>query len=401
MGKRELLLVLGFVVIGTAVYHMTARPSAEGSRQFSLSAVVEHVRRTVRGNRASAEVTSTDQFPLADATTEVRIAFVNSSESLTIVGEDRTDIASELHVSSTGYDDAEAQRLARTTVLKASEAGARITFTLSYPPEARQRATVTLRVPAKLRVGVVRYSGKLSITKTAGVELLETRGDTTLREVAGQVSGSHRNGDLTLADIAALKINVRSTDLRLSRVRGDVSIQAQNGEVNASELEGAVDIESNSTDVSMERLERLRAPVHVTASNGSVKIRGIRSETRIDARNAEVILSVAQPVAVAVYADGGEDVEITPPPGGYRLDAVATAGRITVPEGLADVKVEGAEQRAVAAVNGGGPTLTLRGTHGEIVVRSAESPLTPEAPPRPPAPPSPPAPKTLQKLEPR
>ena len=59
MGKRELLLILGFAVMGTLVYQLTARPSAESGSHFSVGAVVDHVRRVVRGNQANAEVVTT------------------------------------------------------------------------------------------------------------------------------------------------------------------------------------------------------------------------------------------------------------------------------------------------------------------------------------------------------
>src|SRR4051794_30478875 len=110
MGKRELLLILGFAVVGTLVYQFTARPSAESSSHFSVNAVVDHLRQAVRGNQANAEVVTTETHALSAATTEIRIAFANSSESLTITGEDRSDVESELKVWSNGYDDAEAQR---------------------------------------------------------------------------------------------------------------------------------------------------------------------------------------------------------------------------------------------------------------------------------------------------
>ena len=39
MGKRELLLVVGFVIVGVVVYQVTAPPPAPGERGFSLGAV--------------------------------------------------------------------------------------------------------------------------------------------------------------------------------------------------------------------------------------------------------------------------------------------------------------------------------------------------------------------------
>ena len=111
-----------------------------------------------------------------------------------------------------------------------------------------------------------------------------------------------------------IKLTVRGADVRIARVRGDLTVQAQAGELTASELEGAVDIESNNTEVTLDRLDATKSPIHVTATNGSVKINGARTDTRIDARNAEVTVSLARPTTLAVYADGGEQVEVTPAP---------------------------------------------------------------------------------------
>jgi hypothetical protein len=398
MGKRELLLVLGFAVIGTVAYQLTARPAAEGERHFSLSAVLDHLRRGVRGNRSSAETTTNNGYRLSDATSEVRFTFDRgSAESLTITGEDRDDVASELQVWSSGFDDGEAQRLAAATVLKGSEAGGRLTFSLAYPREARQRASVTLRVPSKMRISIARYSGKLSITNTRDVEIQDSRGEATVRDVKGRVTMSHRGGDLNIADVSTIKLTVRGSDVRLARVRGDVTVQSQAGELKASELEGAVEIEANNTEVTLDHLDSTKSPIHVTATNGAVKIDGVRSETRIDARNAEVTVALSRPVPLAIYAEGGEQVEITPPPGGFELDVITTGGgRISAPDKLGDSKIEvktnDNEQSATGAVNGGGPTITVRSNHGEIVLRTPDSVRMPEAPeapalPRPPKPP--------------
>jgi hypothetical protein len=402
MGKRELLLILGFAVMGTLVYQLTARPSAESGSHFSVGAVVDHLRRAVRGNQANAEVVTTTNHAVSPATTELRLTFPNgNAESLTITGEDRQDVSSELKVWSNGFDDAEAQRLAKGTVLKQSEAGGRMTFTLVFPREARQRANLTLRVPASMRVGLVRYNGQLMVEGAKEVEITESRGEATVRNVAGKVTLSHRGGELTIADIGALKLTANGTDVKLSRVRGDSTVQARSGEVHASELEGAVDIEGNNTEVTIERLEGAKAPVHVTATNGTVRIRGARTDTRVDARNAEVILEVARPAPIAVYSEGGASIELTAPRGGFQLDAVSTGGQISAPASLPAVKTEGGEQHAAGAVNGGGPTITLRSTGGEIVVRSADDAPSAEAPapPQPPRPPS--APKLERKLVPR
>ena len=54
MGKRELLLIAVFVVVGTGVYQMTA-PARPGVSGFSLSRLLEHVRSEIAraGRRAT------------------------------------------------------------------------------------------------------------------------------------------------------------------------------------------------------------------------------------------------------------------------------------------------------------------------------------------------------------
>ena len=136
--------------------------------------------------------------------------------------------------------------------------------------------------------------------------------------------------------------------------------------------------------------------MRVNATNGSLRMSGVRSETRVDARNAEVVVVMAQPAKLSVYAEGNESIEVTLPAGGLELDVATTAGgRISVPENLGTVTSSETEQRAADRLLGGGPTVTLRATEGEITIRPAGS----AAPPAPPQPPSPPRPPELHKLE--
>ncbi len=45
MGKRELLLVAAFVIVGALVYQLTAPPPGPGERSFSLSQLIGNIRR--------------------------------------------------------------------------------------------------------------------------------------------------------------------------------------------------------------------------------------------------------------------------------------------------------------------------------------------------------------------
>ena len=108
---------------------------------------------------------------------------------------------------------------------------------------------------------------------------------------------------------------------------------------------------------------------------GSLALKGLGADTRIDARNAEVDVVLDRAAPIAIYSEGTRDLEVTPPNGGFQLDALATHGRLTLPEALqhlaaaAEPRDPDSPQRATGDVGGGGPLVTLRADRGNIIVR--------------------------------
>jgi hypothetical protein len=370
MGKRELLLIAGFVLAGIGLYYATAPAAAPGDQGFSLSRIIESLRREVRGNQASAELTTTGHHAVAATTNELRV--LNGGQELTITGEDRQDIASDFRVRSSGYDQAEAESLAKSTLLEVKEAGGTIIVNIEYPRPGRQQAYLQLRVPSRLRLQVPRSGGKLSVSDVAEVDVREARGETTVKQINGRVAMTHRGGNLAISDVASLKLTTRGSDVRVQGVRGDTTLMLQAGELRGSAVTGPIDLESNSTEVVLEQLEKAKG-IRASAVNGKLSMRGLRSETRIDGRNAEIDVTLDAPAPVSVFNEGDESITLTLPPGGFALDAVASDGHVTMPPDSIEVKSLDKEQRATGNIGGGGPTITLRATRGDIVVRPRES----------------------------
>src|SRR5215213_10091799 len=133
MGKRELLLVVGFVLVGALVYQFTAPPPDPSARGFSFSRIIDNIRREVRGRPESAEVTQTFARPATEALKEIRIRMAIGG--IAVTGEDRDDISAEFHVRSNGYDKAEAEKLAKASSLKFDEAGGVLIIATDFPNE--------------------------------------------------------------------------------------------------------------------------------------------------------------------------------------------------------------------------------------------------------------------------
>jgi hypothetical protein len=368
MGKRELLLIAAFAIVGALVYQFTAPPPAAGERSFAPGQILDHIRRAMRGNQASAEVTTRTTHDVDPSVSELR--FDLRTAKLTMVGEDRRDIEAEMLVHSNGYDEAEAERLAKETVMNVDRAGARLALSVFFPEAGRQQATITLKVPTRLAVRFQGGGGELSITHVAALELGGARGIVEVHDITGQLSGAHRGGELHITNVGSIKLTTTGSDTRIEQVRGEMTMTMRGGELKCKELAGPVDLDTQGTDITIEKLEKTTGMIRINAVGGSLKVNGIRTEGRFDLRGTDVEVTVDRAAPLAIYSEGGESIEVTPPAGGYQLDAVTKNGEITVPEGTIEVTSDGKERRATGPIKGGGPTITIRSAHGDIAVKS-------------------------------
>ena len=380
MGKRELLLIVGFLIVGAVVYQATAPAPDPNAKGFSFSRFVEAARREIRGNRATSEVTRTQSIALDAETSEIRvIGYVTHVE---IAGEARADVEATLRVHSRAYDDAEAKKYAEETVLKPDLASTRLTLEVDYVEgrhTGRQAATLILKVPSRMRARVESRPGKLLVSNIAGLEASNSGGDTTITKIDGRVEIVHRGGKLTITDVARLKLTGRSAEVRVTGVASDAAITIeQGGELSAGRIGGPLEVESRNAELTFEALENTRGPIRINSTNGSLTLKGLKSETRIDARNVDVSVAMAGAAPVAIYSDG-EDVGLVPPPDGFRLDAVITNGRIAPDTMIKELGIEtttppdSQETRATATVRGGGPTITIRATRADLTFREREA----------------------------
>ncbi len=244
MGKRELLLIAGFVILGSAIYWATAPPAAPGERGFSLASLISEIRREIRGNPFSAEVKTTTTLPKKPELTELRFEFKDGSYPLTVVGETRDDISCELSVWSNGPDEIQAKRFAAETKLSVSDPGSNLVLWVEFPQPGQQRASLSIRVPSSLAVRVQPSRSRISIENVTSVELAEARGQVLVSKIKDRVAITHRGGELEVEGVGALKLSTRGSTVHLRDVMGDAVLQTNAGEVRAWGLAGSINVES-------------------------------------------------------------------------------------------------------------------------------------------------------------
>lgn len=373
MGKRELLLVAGFLILGVVVHQATAPPAGPGESGLSLSRLLNSVRREMRGNPASAERTIVSIHPIDDEVSELRVS--EHVREVHISGEDRADVEASLRVVSNAYDEAEASQTLDQTVLRTDHAASSLLMRIEYPRAGRQRATLTLKVPARLHVRVESRPDTLAIRGVASVEAPNAAGETTVSRVAGRVAVNHQSGAATIEDVSSLRFTGRNSRLALRGVREETAVvMEQGGTLTASELEGRIEIQSRNADVALRGAAAAGGTLRVNANGGSVVLDDLRTETRVDGRNTKLTVTMVGAASLDIHSQGGT-VTLTPPAAGHHLDLLVREGRIEVPPGGTPgveptTDDSGKESRLSAAADGGGPPITVRHRGGDIVLRA-------------------------------
>jgi hypothetical protein len=361
MGRRELLIALAFVVVGLLAYHWTVPAGAPSDTRVSLGDRLASIRREIRGNPGRGSFTHHGVVAVPHAVTEVRLTGVGP---LTLIGEARTDIAYELTVQSTGNDDAAARATAAASTVAHDAYGHVLALRVTHPPQARSTSTLAVRVPSRVAIRIESIR-RATIAEVDAVHLENVVGDIQLKAVAGAVSGSHRNGAITVTGAGSVALTVTGSRATLTAVGGSVHLTGRGGELHVADPGGAVEV--TGTDLNLV-IARPRGAVRVSGSNGQVAIDRPRATTDIDGRRLEitVTLDAAVPVTAAtterplrVVFDGAPAVTI---------DAVASDGA-TIDATALDLTAEPIErgQRLLHRV-GGDTRVALRNQRGAIVI---------------------------------
>jgi hypothetical protein len=370
MGKRELVLIAVFVVMGALVYQFTAPPPDPGQQGFSFGRMIQGFRRGVQGSRARASVMSNRTEPVSAEIAELRLARISA---LTIVGEDRADAAFELTVSSNGADDADAKRLAGLTVLKVDHAAAGLVVSAEYPKEGIQEAALVARIPARLTVRIEAMGGTLDVSNVAGLVVKGNRGESTVTNVAGEVDIAQRSRPLKISGAGSLRLTASNTTVEVTGIRGIASVDATGATLHFSSIVGPLDLKSRNTEVELRDVAAMKAPLRLDMQAGTLDVEGLRTEARVDGRNTEIRIGLDKAAPLTVY-NTGDDTTLRLPSGGYTLDAVATDGTLTSDEPAIAVSGDEHERRAAGPVRGGGPTLMVRATRGGIALQAKQTP---------------------------
>ena len=365
MGKRELLLISGFVVVGLLVYQLTMPATADTGGGFA--AWWARVRSHVQQNWTEQQFERKEEVPVPAAVRTVALELDRGT--VIISGEARETIALDVSGVVFGSDQAVAQALAEQVKAEVTTDGPTMKIVLTLPTrdnaERRPRVQLTLRVPTRLGVELRLGGGELDVSHVASVHVAKASGRLRFASIAGAVSGELGPGEIDIDHAGSIAIETRNSQVRIVNVEGSFEAEARRGDIRARGIGGTAHLEGRDVEA---ELEDLAGPLRLTGSGGEVRVRGAKGP--ITAETERTTLKFTPGTAIAISATTEHDsIELTLPPGGVTLDAATTDGDIRTPEGLFTVQRDGDNAKASGPVRGGGPRIVLRASRGDITVR--------------------------------
>jgi hypothetical protein len=318
----------------------------------------------VRGNPGRANVTHKQTIAVGADVRELRVLRV--AQAVRIIGENRTDIEYELTVSSNGPDDAAAKATADKTVFERDDVADSMVLRVFYPPEGSQDSSAVIKVPAHLAVRVENSFG-VTMAGIAAAHVEATRGEVKLMDIAGAVTGSHQDADVTVTNVKSVKMRLLRLRSRFENVTDGLTLDVRDGECTILKSSGPVEVDSQRAEIT---LTGHTGPTIVRGTDGRVVLDGPAAESKVDMRRAEVEVTMTNAVPVTVITTDQTARVIVKDTASFELDALTTDGKIQATDVNLTPENVGSNMKLVHTFGAGRTArVTIRNTRGEIVVR--------------------------------
>jgi Putative adhesin len=306
-----------------------------------------------------------------------------------------------LHTQTYGWKESETQEKTRDLQPVFSTNGGVLTLNVNQVEGGK--ADLTIKIPGNAALTVQADHGNVTVNDMqAAVVVSANHGDVNVSGIDGGVT-LHVNDDDSSITMRSLRgpvsVEGHSGDIEISEVAGDLTLQGDFfGSTHLQHVNGAVHFETSRTRFSAARLDEefsvdndsldaseLMGPVALTTTDKNVSLDRVQGSVDITNHRGSVELTHTPPMdAISIQNEKGS-VDLGLPNGArFELHAQTRNGDMENDFGLSSEE-SGDVKSLRGTVAGGGPTVTISTTDGDVTVRrSSVAPLAP-APPAPPA----------------
>jgi len=210
-------------------------------------------------------------------------------------------------------------------------------------------------------------SVRVWVPRDCAVEVRTSGGGIEIGDIGGGVVASTSGGSIRVERVDG-RAELATSDgaIVTKAVRGAVSAETSGGRIALAGVEGDVHATASAGRI---RLSEVAGDVDARAVGGAIEIDGVSGAVRAETDGGSIWTRFLRVPSGRVETRGGAIEVAFPASAGAHLDAAAEGGRVYVEHGVRSPSAAADPGHVVGAVNGGGPTLQLRATGGDIHVR--------------------------------
>ncbi len=403
-GVVFLLILLVLVGLGsrTAEYGLAWRNHTFGNGYNKLDYLF--------GDRHDSDSSMTS--PLASATTFV---ISNPHGDVTVTGSSSDgQVHVNAHAQTYAWKQSDIDR--KTKELQPTFSSDGGVLKLNVNPVDGGEVDLTITVPHSAPITVQADHGDVNVSEmAAAVTISANHGDIEVNGIDSSVT-LHMNdddGSITLHSIQGpVSVEGHSGDIDISDITGPLTLQGDFfGSTNLKQIAGPVHFNTTRTQFSAARLDdefnvdsdslnanELLGPVVLKTQDKNITLDRIQGSADVSNRNGSVELTNAAPLSAISIQNQHGSVDLGLPGNtGFTLSAQTRNGDMENDFGL-DAEGNNGVHTLQGHIAGGGPTVTITTTDGDVTVRrSTVAPLSPAPPsaPRITLTPSAPKPKSV------
>jgi len=306
-----------------------------------------------------------------------------------------------VHKQAWSWQSSEAEDKQRKLQPTFSSEGNAVTLTVAAVEGGQ--ADLTIEVPSGTAVTMQADRGNLSASEIHGALILTANhGDVDLSDITGAVTAHINDDDAHVSGhtiTGAVLVEGRTGNVDLSDVTGGVTLQGDFfGTTHLEHINGVTRFQTSRTQFEAARVDgefevetgpdltgsEMVGPVVLTTKNRNITLERVQGSVKVDNRNGTVSVTSTTPLAPIsiVNQKGSVDVGL-PGKGGFVLDASTRHGDMENDFGLSTEGEDGQRQTMRGTIAGGGPSIMIGTTDGDVTVRKSEVQPLPPMPPMP------------------
>lgn len=231
---------------------------------------------------------------------------------------------------------------------------------------------VMINMPTDVPSSIRTSDGNLAIEElTSGAKIKTSDGDIEIGQISGgDIVIQTSDGNIAADLLRGPSVSIKTSDgnLVLGELIGDIiRAQTSDGDIKIETVSGEFEVRTSDGDLSIRDMTSSRAVAQT--SDGDIRVGNVTGSLTVSSSDGDIELELVDPGDISVSVGDGDALVSIPADISTTLDVRASDGDVemdTFPNFSGDI----ATSRVSGDLNGGGPTIRVRTSDGDAVMRS-------------------------------